>query len=66
MLQINRNQAEEIFNSSEVINTKINQSENNLCLIFDFANGKHMQMNYIFLKGEKSYYLLEDDNKSEA
>ncbi len=62
MYKINRNRAEEIFNNSELINSKINQTENNLCLIFDFSNGEHLQMNYKYPEGEKTYYLLNDIN----
>ena len=63
MYQINRNQAEEIFNNSDVINTQINQNEDNLCLIFDFSSGEHLQMNYTHPEGEKSYFLLNDLNR---
>ena len=62
MHKINRNQAEEIFNKSDVINTQINQNEDNLCLIFDFSNGEHLQMNYKQPEGEKSYFLLNNVN----
>ena len=62
MYKINRNRAEEIFNNSDVIDTKIDQSEKNLCLIFDFSNGEHLQMNYKNPDGEKTYYLLNDVN----
>ena len=53
-----------MFNKSDVINTKINQHENNLCLIFDFSSGQHLQMNYKHPEGEKTYFLLTD-NQSE-
>jgi len=61
MYKINRNRAEVIFNNSDVINTQINQSENNLCLIFDFSSGKHLQMNYKHPEGEKTYFLFDKD-----
>ena len=61
MQKINRNQAEEIFNKSELINTKIDRTENNLCLFFDFSSGKHLQMNYKHPEGEKTYFLFEKD-----
>ncbi len=59
MHQINRNQAEDIFNNSEVIKTKVNQFDNNLCLILDFSNGEHLQMNYKYPDGVKTYFLLD-------
>jgi len=62
MYKINRNRAEEIFNSSDLIDTKIDQSENNLCLIFDFSNGEHLQMNYKHPEGKKTYFLVNDVN----
>ena len=62
MVQINRNQAEEIFNNFDVINTQINRNENYLCLIFDLSNGEHLQMNYKHPEGEKSYFILNDGN----
>ena len=62
MNKINRSQAEEIFNNSELIKTKINQTEDNLCLIFDFSNGEHLQMNYKHPEGNKTYFLLHDVN----
>ena len=61
MYKINRNRAEEIFNNSDVINSKINQSEDILCLIFDFSSGDHLQMNYKFPDGEKTYFLLNEN-----
>ena len=61
MYKINRNRAEEIFSKSELINTKINRTKNNLCLIFDFSNGEHLQMNYKHPEGEKTYFLIEKD-----
>lgn len=61
MQKINRNQAEEIFNNSDVIQTKINQSKDILCLVFDLSDGKHLQMNYRFPEGEKTYFLLKND-----
>ena len=60
MNKINRNQAEEIFNNLNVIDTKINQSSKGLCLILDFSNGEHLQMNYKYPEGEKTYFLLND------
>lgn len=64
MFQINRNQAEEIFNKSEVIDTKIDQFEDNICLVFDFSNGNHMQMKYKYPAGEKTYFLLNEPNST--
>ncbi len=64
MYKINRNRAEEIFNNSDVIDTKIDQSEKNLCLIFDFSNGEHLQMNYKYPEGEKTYFLLNEVNST--
>ena len=64
MHKINRNRAEEIFNNSDVINTKIDQSESNLCLIFDFSGGEHLKMNYKYPEGEKTYFLLNDINSA--
>ena len=61
MYQVNRNQAEKIFNESNVISTKINQIEDNLCLVFDFSNGGHLQMNYKHPEGEKTYFIFEKD-----
>ena len=60
MYKINRNRAEEIFNNSDVIDTKIDQSEKNLCLIFDFSNGEHLQMNYKYTDGEKTYFIIKN------
>jgi hypothetical protein len=64
MYKINRNQAEELFNNSDVIETKINQSDNNLCLIFDLSSGDHLQMIYKYPNGEKTYFLLDKDKSS--
>jgi len=64
MFKINRNRAEEIFNNSDVINTKIDQSESDLCLIFEFSNGEHLQMNYKYPDGEKTYFLLNEANSA--
>jgi hypothetical protein len=62
MLKINRNQAEEIFNKQNVVDTKINQSQEEICLIFDFSNGAHLQMKYTYPNGEKTYFLLNEAN----
>ena len=64
MYKINRNQAEEIFNNSDVINSKIDQSDNNIRLIFDFSNGEHLQMKYKYPDGEKTYFLLNDSRST--
>lgn len=61
MLKINRNQAEEIFNNQNVVDTKINQSQEEICLIFDFSNGEHLQIKYKYPIGEKTYFISKED-----
>ena len=57
MMKIDRREAEEIFYTSKVVNTKIDHSNDKLCLIFRLENGDNLEMNYKNPDGEKTYFL---------
>ena len=59
MKKISRQQAEEIFLESDVINTQIKQSKKELRVIMNLSSNKSCHVTYNFKNKEKTYHLDE-------
>lgn len=62
MKKISRERAESLFLDSEVINTRIKQDKNELCVIMTLNNHITCHVTYNFSNKKKSYLLQESEN----
>jgi hypothetical protein len=57
MKKISREQAEQLFNESEVVNSSIHQDKNQLRVIMNLSSQQSCHVTYNFKSKEKTYFL---------
>ena len=62
MKKISREEAESLFTTSEVLNTKIEQDKNHLSVIMTLSDHRVCHVTYDFKSRQKSYHLQDAQN----
>ena len=57
MEKISREEAEKLIQNSVIINSKLEQDKNQICVLMTLSDNKICLFKYDIQKGEKSYFL---------
>lgn len=61
MKKISREQAEQLFNDTEVLDSSIHQDKNQLRVVMNLSSHQSCHVTYNFKSKEKTYFLEESD-----